>query len=94
MMKLEEKLNAFCHVEPEAVISAHDVSNLYQIPISFEKQGVRLMIAECIGVEESDSDGYLEQWREMADRVDSLDEEVRIAVVGKYTGLSDFTSAS
>ena len=87
--EVKEKLAAFCHVEPRAVISAHDVSNLYQIPISFERQGVRSMIAECIGVEESDHDEYLEQWREMADRVDSLDEEVRIAMVGKYTGLSD-----
>ena len=87
--EVKEKLAAFCHVEPRAVISAHDVSNLYQIPISFERQGVRSMIAECIGVEESDHDEYLEQWREMADRVDSLDEEVKIAMVGKYTGLSD-----
>ncbi len=87
--EVKEKLAAFCHVEPQAVISAHDVSNLYQIPISFERQGVRSMIAECIGVEESDRDEYLEQWREMANRVDSLEKEVKIAMVGKYTGLSD-----
>ncbi len=87
--EVKEKLAAFCHVEPQAVISAHDVSNLYQIPISFERQGVRSMIAECIGVEESDHDEYLEQWREMANRVDSLEKEVKIAMVGKYTGLSD-----
>ena len=30
----KSKLAAFCHVREDAVVSAHDVSNLYQIPIS------------------------------------------------------------
>ena len=87
--EIKQKLAAFCHVEPKAVISAHDVSNLYQIPISFEKQGVRAMIADCIGLGMSGDDEYLDDWRKMADRVDEFQEEVRIAMVGKYTGLSD-----
>ena len=61
--EIKQKLAAFCHVEPKAVISAHDVSNLYQIPISFEKQGVRAMIADCIGLGMSGDDEYLEDWR-------------------------------
>jgi len=87
--EVKEKLAAFCHVEPNAVISAHDVSNLYQIPISFEQQGVRVMIANCLGVKMTASDQYLDRWRAMADRVDKFEEIVRIAMVGKYTGLSD-----
>ncbi len=87
--EIKDKLAAFCHVEPRAVISAHDVSNLYQIPMSFERQGVRSMIAECLGVDTTEDDQFLEGWREMADRVDEFQDEVRIAMVGKYTGLSD-----
>ena len=47
------------------------------------------MIADCIGLGMSGDDKYLEDWRKMADRVDEFQEEVRIAMVGKYTGLSD-----
>ena len=47
------------------------------------------MIADCIGLGMSGDDEYLEDWRSMADRVDEFQEEVRIAMVGKYTGLSD-----
>ena len=35
-----EKLAAFCHVSPKAVVSAHDVSNIYRIPILLDEQGV------------------------------------------------------
>ena len=31
----------------------------------------------------------MDEWRGMADRVDGVEKEVRIAMVGKYTGLSD-----
>ena len=31
----------------------------------------------------------LDDWKEMADKIDHLEEEVNIAMVGKYTGLSD-----
>lgn len=86
-----EKISAFCHVPPEAVVSAHDSSNIYQVPIMLESQGVTRMLAEKFGFELSEERKLLEDWKEMADHVDSLEEaeEVHIAVAGKYTDLSD-----
>ncbi len=86
-----EKISAFCHVPPEAVVSAHDSSNIYQVPIMLESQGVTKMLAEKFGFELSEERKLLEDWKEMADHVDSLEEaeEVHIAVAGKYTDLSD-----
>jgi len=84
-----EKLAAFCHVSPEAVVSAHDVSNIYRIPILLEEQGVSKVLAKEIGFELPDSRPLLEDWIQMADTVDNLDEIIKIAMVGKYTGLSD-----
>jgi len=84
-----EKLAAFCHVSPEAVVSAHDVSNIYRIPILLEEQGVSKVLAKEIGFKLPDSRPLLEDWIKMADTVDNLDEIIKIAMVGKYTGLSD-----
>ena len=36
-----EKLAAFCHVSPEAVVSAHDVSNIYRIPNTSRRTGCK-----------------------------------------------------
>lgn len=83
------KLAAFCHVGKDAVVSAHDVSNLYQIPISLYEQSVLHKVSRHLGFEVPDSMPLLDEWKAMADKVDRLEEEVNIAMVGKYTGLSD-----
>ena len=83
------KLAAFCHVGTDAVVSAHDVSNLYQIPISLYEQSVLNKVSNYLGFEVSDSLPMLDDWKHMADKVDRLEEQVHIAMVGKYTGLSD-----
>ena len=83
------KLAAFCHVGTDAVVSAHDVSNLYQIPISLYEQSVLNKVSNHLGFEVPDSLPMLDDWKHMADKVDQLEEDVHIAMVGKYTGLSD-----
>jgi CTP synthase len=86
-----QKISAFCHVPPEAVVSAHDVSNIYQVPIMLDSQGVADLLSEKLGFKLPSKRPLLEEWGEMADHVDSLEEaeEVHIAVAGKYTDLAD-----
>ena len=85
----KSKLAAFCHVREDAVVSAHDVSNLYQIPISLHNQSVLRMVSDNLGFDIPESLPMLDEWKVMADKFDMLEDEVRIAMVGKYTGLSD-----
>ena len=84
-----EKLAAFCHVPPGAVVSAHDVSNIYRIPILLDEQGVSNVLSNEINFDLPDSRPLLDDWIKMAETVDNLEEVVKIAMVGKYTGLSD-----
>ncbi|MBK29664.1 MAG: CTP synthetase [Euryarchaeota archaeon] len=86
---VRDKLALFCHVSSEAVLSAHDVSNIYRVPLLLEEQGVSQMLATRLGFELPEQRPLLDSWAQMADRVDGLSEEVHIAMVGKYTGLSD-----
>ncbi len=79
-----EKLAAFCHVSPNAVMSAHDVSNIYRVPLLLRDQG----ICDVLDIDCNATD-LMSRWEDMADRVDNLGDEVHIAMVGKYTGLSD-----
>ena len=79
-----EKLAAFCHVAPEAVMSTHDVPNIYHVPLMLEKQGLcEILKLDCNATD------LIEQCRTMAHNLDTLSEEVHIAMVGKYTNLSD-----
>ena len=79
-----QKLSAFCHVHPDAVFSTHDVPNIYHVPLMLEEQGFcNILNIDC------NKTGLLADWRAMAYRLDELTEDVRIAMVGKYTDLSD-----
>ena len=80
----KEKLAAFCHVSPDAVMSTHDVPNIYHVPLMLEKQG----LCKILGID-CNTTGMLDEWREMAHDLDKLTESVTIAMVGKYTDLSD-----
>ena len=83
------KLATFCHVSKNAVVSAHDVSNIYRVPMMLEEQGVSEVLSEGLGFDLPAKRPLMDEWKEMADRVDGVEKEVRIAMVGKYTGLSD-----
>lgn len=80
----KEKLAAFCHVSADAVMSTHDVPNIYHVPLMLEKQG----LCKILNVDCNNTD-LLSKWKEMALNLDTLTEEVNIAMVGKYTDLSD-----
>merc|ERR1719277_2068207 len=45
-----KKLSLFCQVPPEMVISLHDVSNLYQVPLLLAEQAVGRLICEQLGL--------------------------------------------
>ena len=84
IIETREKLAAFCHVSPQAVMSTHDVPNIYHVPLMLQEQG----LCEILGVDHRATD-LLKDWKTMAHHLDTLTEAVHIAMVGKYTNLSD-----
>ena len=78
------KLAAFCHVQPNAVMSTHDVPNIYHVPLMLQEQGLcDILEVDCTAT------NLLKEWTTMAHHLDTMVEEVHIAMVGKYTDLSD-----
>ncbi|KAM9724430.1 CTP synthase 1b [Menidia menidia] len=87
---VKEKISMFCHVEPTQVICVHDVSSIYRVPLLLEDQGVVNYLRQRLNLPvEMRQRQMLTKWKEMADRSDRLLEHVSIALVGKYTKLSD-----
>ncbi|GBG32894.1 CTP synthase [Hondaea fermentalgiana] len=84
-----KKISQFCHVAPSCVISVHDVSNIYHVPLILEQQGLHTIIRESLGLEKMSEKLDLDTWRKLAQTVDEAKDEVVIAVCGKYTSLHD-----
>ena len=86
--KLKEKIALFCNVEVDSVITAMDVKNIYEVPLSLEKEGLADIIASKLGI--SVKKPNLDSWKRV---VQGLSKpklgKVDIAVVGKYVDLQD-----
>jgi len=85
------KLALFCQVPQESVLTMHDVSNLWRVPLLMQAQGAHETVCRVLGLGAQVS-GRLDmrRWKaDIADRWDALETPVRIALIGKYTGLSD-----
>lgn len=85
------KLGHFCQVPTSHVLAVHDVSNIYHVPLLLQEQSAASIMLEHWGMEAPCSPPSLTSWCDLAARVDSLASAptVHIALVGKYTGLSD-----
>ncbi|KAL3883644.1 hypothetical protein ACJMK2_029886 [Sinanodonta woodiana] len=88
---VKEKVSLFCHVEPNQVISIHDLTSIYRVPLLLDEQGVTSYLIQRLQLEPeiSKPKKFMSGWRELADRYDRLLREVTIALVGKYTKLED-----
>ncbi|MBP5234149.1 MAG: CTP synthase [Planctomycetes bacterium] len=82
------KIGLFCHIRKDDVVIEKDVDNsIYEVPLMLEDEGVAQKICDHFGLHPAAPD--LSEWKEMVDRVLHPDGEVEIAVVGKYTALTD-----
>jgi CTP synthase len=83
------KIAQFCNVRPSAVIQAMDSANIYTVPLDYHAQGLDREVLDVFGLAESAPAPDLTRWQAIAHTLSHPDGEVNIAVVGKYTGLSD-----
>jgi len=85
--EIREKIALFASLPVEAVISAHDVDNIYKIPLVFRAEGVDDLVLDHFGLDAPSPD--LGDWEAMVRRADAATGNVRIAIVGKYVQLED-----
>jgi len=84
---IKAKIALFCNVSKEAVITAIDVACIYELPLNFHEEGLDQKILELLNVWTGSP--RLEPWRRLIDRVHNPARAVKIAVVGKYTDLTE-----
>ena len=82
------KIALFCNLRPTAVIAALDVDTIYDVPVSYHREGLDREVLRHFGLP-FDAQPDLSRWTRITQVVRQPDGEVRIAVVGKYTNLLD-----
>lgn len=84
---LKAKISLFTNVPLEAVITARDVDNIYEIPLLFARENLDSIILDRLALPPKRRN--LSRWKKMLDQMTHPKDEVNIALVGKYAGLQD-----
>lgn len=83
----KEKIALFCNVPEEQVISNPDIPIIYQLPLSFEEEGLGEILVNHFGLESRNPD--TDSWHKIVQSFENPKEKVVIAMPGKYTTLGD-----
>ena len=92
---IRNKIALFCNVRPENVIANMTASNLYEVPLMLEKEGLATSICKHLKLEKIEPKN--EEWEKMIEHFKNVDKKykdekvkkVKIAIVGKYIKLED-----
>ncbi|KAL9843027.1 putative CTP synthase (glutamine hydrolyzing) [Arabidopsis thaliana] len=86
---VKAKLSRFCYVPIQNIFSLCDVPNIWHIPLLLKEQKAHEAISKVLNLSGIAKEPSLEKWASMVEISDGLNVPVRIAIVGKYTDLSD-----
>ncbi len=81
------KIALFCSVEEKAVIEAVDAKSIYHVPLLFHEQNLDDIVVEKLGIKCPPPD--LAEWEKMVQKIYTVEENVNIAIVGKYIQIVD-----
>ena len=85
--EIREKIALFADVPVDAVISAADADNIYQVPLQMQEQGLDRLVCDRLALVTGPPD--MREWEAVVERIGEADGLVRIAIVGKYVQLQD-----
>ena len=85
--EMKSKIALFCNVEEEAVVTAKDVASIYEVPLVFAREGVDKLLLKYLRVDSKTPD--LSRWEDLVHKIYNPQDEVKIAIVGKYVEYED-----
>lgn len=83
----KEKISLYSNVPERAVISDPRIEYLYELPLLFEKQGLGDYMCDILRLRARKPG--ISSWEETVDKFKEAEDEVKIAMPGKYTQILD-----
>ena len=84
---IKRKIALFCDVDEEAVITAKDVSSIYEVPLVLAGEGLDRIVLQRLHLPQTEA--RMDAWADLVDRIRNPKDEITIHVVGKYVGYED-----
>ncbi len=85
---IRRKVALFCNVDLDAVIESMDVSTIYEVPITMQKEKLDETVIRKLGLKDKQKP-ELGPWKDFVKKIKNPSKTVDIALVGKYVELKD-----
>jgi CTP synthase len=85
---LKRKISLLCDVNMDAIISAVDSSNIYEIPLVLRSEGLDDFVVDHLRLVDIASPD-LKEWQKLVTRIANPRRNVTIGLIGKYVSLPD-----
>jgi CTP synthase len=85
--EMKRKIALFCDVDEEAVITARDVSSIYEVPLNLAGEGLDQILLRRLNLPETEA--HMARWQDLVEHIHRPDDELTIHFVGKYTEYED-----
>jgi CTP synthase len=84
---IKRKIALFCDVDEEAVITAKDVSTIYEVPLVLAAEGLDRIVLKYLHLPQTER--RMQPWEDLVNRIKNPVDDITIHVVGKYVGYED-----
>jgi CTP synthase len=84
---IKRKIALFCDVAEEAVITAKDVSTIYEVPLVLGDEGLDTIVLKYLHLPLTER--RMAAWEQLIARIKNPIDDITIHVVGKYVGYED-----
>jgi CTP synthase len=84
---MKDKIALFCDIDTHAVIECRDAANLYEIPLALQEQHMDQIVCDHLKLDCQEAD--MTEWKQLVEKVATLSNSTKIALVGKYVELQD-----
>ena len=83
-----QKISLFCNLSISSVIMVENAKTIYEVPLKLYNEGAIRQIFNHFGINKK-KEIKLDLWKKFLEKLKNLKDEVNVAVVGKYTNLSE-----
>lgn len=86
----KKKIEVYANIQREFIISAPDIPTLYKIPLNFEKEKLGKKILKKFGIKKRKK-ACFKHWEELVENIEHPCKSVKVAMVGKYLDIGDYS---
>ncbi len=84
----KKKMAIHCSVQPEQIISAPDVSSIYDVTAHYEREGLGKLIVKKLNLKKTKPN--LRQWNALTNRIANNRDSLPIGIISKYAVTGSF----